>query len=53
MKIKKSKLSLDEFKSKLGDQNESLELISGGILGACHDDPKKPAMTGNGTPNIM
>lgn len=34
MKKTKSKLSLDHFKAKLGSRKESLELISGGILGA-------------------
>lgn len=38
MKNKKSKLSLDQFKAKLEKTTESLDLISGGILGACHDD---------------
>lgn len=39
MKNTKSKLSLDQFKVKVGETSESLDLISGGILGACHDDP--------------
>ena len=36
---KKKKLSLEEFKAKAGDTSlqESLEHITGGILGACHD----------------
>lgn len=41
MKNTKSKLSLDQFKAKLGKTTESLDLISGGILGACHDEPKR------------
>lgn len=40
MKNKKTKLSLDQFKAKSNKTTESLDLISGGILGACHDDPK-------------
>lgn len=39
MKNTKSKLSLDQFKAKLGKTTDSLDLISGGILGACHDEP--------------
>lgn len=37
MKNKKDKLSLDQFKAKSGSRKESLELISGGILGAGND----------------
>lgn len=39
MKNKVNKLSLDQFKAKSGNNQESLEFISGGILGACHDEP--------------
>lgn len=37
MKNKSSKLSLDQFKAKARNNQESLEYVSGGILGACHD----------------
>lgn len=35
---KKKKLTLEEFKAKAGDSTlqESLEHITGGILGSCH-----------------
>jgi hypothetical protein len=39
MKNKTSKLSLDQFKQQLGSAEISMELISGSILGTCHDDP--------------
>jgi len=41
MKNKTSKLSLDQFKQQLGSAEISMELISGSILGTCHDDPPK------------
>lgn len=48
MKNTKNKLSLDQFKAKSRKTTESLDLISGGILGACHDDPPRPKGEGAG-----
>lgn len=48
MRNKKNKLSLDQFKVKLGKTKDSLDLISGGILGACHDEPKPNYNQGGG-----
>lgn len=42
MKNKENKLSLDQFKAKSENNQESLEHVSGGILGACHDGPTWP-----------
>ena len=41
-KGKGSRLSLDQFKSNMPSQvnNEELEKLTGGILGACHVEPK-------------
>lgn len=41
MKNKGNKLSLDQFKAKANGSEGSLEFVSGGILGACHDRPRQ------------
>lgn len=45
MKNTKNKLSLDQFKAKLGETTEALDHISGGILGACHDETQSKTYT--------
>lgn len=33
-----NKMSLEQFKANLNDSKQSMEMISGEILGACHDE---------------
>jgi hypothetical protein len=50
----KKKLSLEEFKAKAGDTTlqESLEHITGGILGSCHTTSSGGSGSGGGSGNL-